>query len=114
MEDSSFEYKCPKCNCKKIYVKQTALHAGIYCSNCNAWIKWANFAELKKITNQISENIDDENMCIKTFHKYGGVMKMRCSFCNILLYSSDAEPTAGQFSLVNAKFCPNCGKKFFS
>ena len=37
---------------------------------------------------------------------------IRCSECNCQLYHSAAPKPVGQFDLIDAKFCPKCGKKF--
>lgn len=44
--------------------------------------------------------------------RYGNVSTMMCRVCKCQLYRSDAKKPEGQFDLIEAKYCPMCGRKF--
>jgi hypothetical protein len=104
-------YKCPKCGCEKVYAKPNGRRMGVYCSDCNAWICWTTYKKM----NDIYKNLDVENLndkiAIRKILKRSGVTKMTCSKCQCLLYNSCFPKIEGQFDLVNANFCPRCGRK---
>lgn len=53
-----------------------------------------------------------ENESTRFIRRYRNVSNMTCRLCGCLLYRSDAKKPEGQFDLINAKYCPQCGKKF--
>lgn len=44
--------KCKKCGCANLAVKVVKMHTGIYCTQCGAFIKWANKDEARAIALQ--------------------------------------------------------------
>lgn len=41
---------CKNCGSNEFYIKKDGIHTGLYCKNCNSWIKWANKDELREFT----------------------------------------------------------------
>lgn len=105
------EYKCKNCNGNKVYAKPQGRRMGVYCAECNSWIAWTSYHNMKEIYKQIAEEDLNEKIAIRNLSKYGGVITMKCSKCNCLLYDSSQPRAEGQFDLVNAKYCPNCGRE---
>lgn len=104
------DYKCKKCGCNKVYAKPSSRRIGIYCSNCDTWICWTTYQKMRELYKEKSlENLNDK-VTLKKITKYGGITTMRCSNCECLLYNSCMPKVQGQFDLVNAKFCPKCGR----
>ena len=50
--------KCKKCGGTNGYLKVGDVHTGLYCSQCNSWIKWISKNELEILNN--GENIINE------------------------------------------------------
>ena len=48
----------------------------------------------------------------KRIVRYSGNTIVKCSQCGCLLYRSNAPKPEGQFDLINAVFCPQCGREF--
>lgn len=109
---SSMEYTCKKCGCKKVYAKPSGRRMGVYCSECNEWITWTTYANMQSIYKEISEDPTSLNDSVspRRIKKYGGSTKMSCSKCGCLLFNSIFPKVKGQFDLVNASYCPNCGR----
>lgn len=104
---------CPRCGSTKTTVKQTKQRTGLYCVECSKWLQWLwSGKEIKKAYDDMFVAGDLEGKGYKKIFKYGGNTTIRCSTCNCLLYSSKAGEPIGQFDLINAKFCPNCGLEF--
>ena len=105
------EYKCPKCGCEKVYAKPQGRRMGVYCADCNTWIRFTTYKKMKDIYNNLDEeNLNDE-VSVRRIKKLGNVTRMYCSKCQCLLYNSNYSKIEGQFDLVNANFCPRCGRK---
>lgn len=104
-------FECKKCGQTDVFVKQVGKQTGLYCSNCSAWIKWLTKEEIKNVFKYIKEQSDDENVSPRAFVKKNGITIIKCSECGCQLYNSNAPKPLGQFDLIEAKFCPQCGKK---
>ena len=48
----------------------------------------------------------------KEKHIDSGDVELRCPICKSLLYDSYFPKPQGQYNLINAKYCPECGVKF--
>ena len=83
----------------------------IYCLDCNSWICFTKYKEMLEIYKQIEESELNDDIAIRRIFKRSGITRMNCSRCDCLLYSSSQPKILGQFDLVDAKFCPNCGRK---
>lgn len=59
------EIKCNKCGGTTGYLKAGNVHTGLYCSQCNSWIKWVSKNEIsilesdESISNDIFEEVID-------------------------------------------------------
>lgn len=104
-------YKCQECGCEKVYAKPSGRRMGVYCSNCNSWICWTTYSKMTELYKKIEEQDLNDNVAIRKIFKRSGVTRMNCSKCGCLLYNSCYSSPEGQFDLVNAKFCPNCGRE---
>lgn len=105
------EYKCVQCGNHTVYAKPNGRRMGIYCSKCNSWIAWTTYAKMCEIYKTIEEQPLNDDVAIRKIFKRSGITTMKCSKCDCLLYNSCKTRPQGQFDLVNAKFCPNCGRK---
>lgn len=38
--------KCNKCGCEKFYTKKNGTQTGLYCKECNSWVKWLSKKEI--------------------------------------------------------------------
>ena len=103
------KFKCSKCECTEVHIRQAGKHTGLYCSKCNAWIKWLSKPEVKEAYEYIKKSYDDKKVSFRTFHKRNGATVIRCSECGCQLYHSNMPKPQGQFDLIDAKFCPLCG-----
>lgn len=54
----------------------------------------------------------NEDESTRYVRRYSNVSIMTCRKCGCLLYRSNAQKPEGQFDLINAKYCPECGRKF--
>lgn len=104
-------YECKKCGQTEVYVKQVGKQTGLYCSKCSAWIKWLTKPEIKEVYEVIKEYYKDRDIAFRTFIKRNGATIIKCSECNCQLYNSNMPKPQGQFDLIEAKFCPQCGKE---
>lgn len=105
------KYKC-KCGCEDTYVKPSSRRIGVYCHDCDSWIDWIKYQKaIELYKNQDISSLGDMVAIRKIFRK-SGITTMRCSECGCLLYNSCKPKIEGQFDLVNAKFCPKCGREF--
>lgn len=105
------EFKCPKCENTKVYAKPQGRRMGVYCSNCSSWIAWTTYSNMKKIYKQIKLEDLPDNIAMRDIFKRNKITTMKCSKCSCLLYNSCQPKAKGQFDLVNANYCPNCGRE---
>jgi len=84
---------------------------GVYCLDCGAWIAWAKYSEMIEIYKNISDDELNDRLAKRKIYKRSGITNMKCSKCHCLLYDSRYPKTIGQFNLVDAKYCPRCGRE---
>ena len=104
-------YECQKCGCTDVYAKPSGRRIGLYCNDCNTWICWTTYAKMRDIYKTKDESELNDKVALKKIFKRSGITTMRCSKCDCLLYNSCKPKAQGQFNLVNAKFCPKCGRE---
>ena len=61
--------------------------------------------------NKISKEDLGENAALRNIKKRNSVITMKCTNCGCLLFNSLFPHPQGQFNLLNAGFCPSCGKR---
>ena len=108
------KYVCPKCGCTNVYPKpnETRRKIGVYCAECKSWINWVNFQTAQEIYENLEQRIrDNDKIAIKKITQRDGTTIVRCSKCKCLFYNSLMPRVTGQFDLINAKFCPECGRE---
>lgn len=104
---------CEKCGSKNLKVKQSNTKTGLYCSDCGALVQWLKRkVDIREAYNILLNNNDVRGKAIKKVVKYGRTTTIRCEKCNCLLFTSSVGVPYGQFDLIDAKFCPNCGVEF--
>lgn len=106
------DYRCAKCDTTDVFINQAGKQTGLYCSNCSAWIKWLTKEEIKEVSEYIKERHGDKDAAMRVFKKRLGATIIRCSECGCQLYNSSTPKPQGQFDLIDAKYCPQCGKEF--
>lgn len=106
-------FKCLKCGGNMPSIKQINSSTGMYCRDCGAWQKWlVKRTEIAEVQQYIKEHLSEkDNRSERFFYKRNGVTTIKCSQCNCLLHTSGMPIPQGQFNLLNATFCPNCGCK---
>ena len=105
------KYKCKECGSEKVYAKPSGRRMAVYCSDCNSWICWTTYKKMIEIYKKLEEQDLPDNVAIRRIYKRSGITRMNCSKYNCLLYSSCYNSPEGQYDLVNAKYCPECGRE---
>lgn len=105
------EYECKKCGCTKVFAKPAGRSMGVYCQDCGAWIANITYTKMKDLYNKISKEDLGENAALRNIKKRNSVITMKCTNCGCLLFNSLFPHPQGQFNLLNAGFCPSCGKR---
>ena len=105
------DFECPKCGSHKVYAKPKNRRMGVYCAECNTWITWTTYSHMQEIYHNLEAEDLPDNISLRHIRKRSGVTTMKCSKCGCLLYDSSQPKIMGQFDLVNANYCPNCGKE---
>ncbi|MGN0394922.1 MAG: hypothetical protein ACI4EF_06130 [Coprococcus sp.] len=104
---------CTQCQSNEYYAKPSGKRIGIYCANCDGWIRWIKYSDYLKIyADKLNEPMKDNEALKKIYKSPRRIVTMHCSECGCPLYDSSKPPVKFRFNLVNAKFCPKCGRKF--
>lgn len=83
----------------------------VYCSDCNEFISFTTYKKMVELYKLIEEKDLNDDVALRRIYKRSGITRMNCSKCDCLLYSSLQSKILGQFDLVNASYCPKCGRK---
>ena len=105
------EFVCPNCGQTRVYVKPSGRRMSVHCADCNTWITWTTYRNAVKIYDNLQEENLNDAVSVRKILKRKSNTKMTCSKCGCLLYNSDFPKVLGQYNLVNAKFCPECGRE---
>lgn len=100
---------CKKCKSSNYEIRQAKTKTGAYCKDCGAWIKWVKNEERNSYYKEELSKPGNENKVARSYFKKGGITRIKCGRCKCQLYNSNAPEPIGQFNLVDAKFCPQCG-----
>lgn len=49
-------YACKKCGSVNLRLENKGTAIGLYCNDCNSWIKWVSKKELTQVQNEIEKN----------------------------------------------------------
>jgi len=94
-------FVCKKCGCTKYVIdKENGVHIGMYCVNCNSWIKWISKKEaqlLENYSHNANQNDNEQHNCEYCDKEWG----MCDSITNRFVI-----PPEGHIN-----YCPMCGKK---
>ena len=104
--------ECEKCGCNKVYAKPSSRRIELYCADCDAWICWTTYAKMCELYKKKDDSDLNDKVALKKILKKNRIITMRCSKCDCLLYNSTKPKVQYRFNLVNAKFCPQCGREF--
>lgn len=104
-------YTCKKCGSNRVYAKPTGRTIGVYCVDCGEWICQTTYSKMLDMYRSLTNEDLGTNIALREIRKRSGVTMMRCKDCRCLLYSSLFPNPQGQFNLLNAKYCPQCGKE---
>lgn len=105
-------YSCRKCNSENIQIRQAHKRTGLYCKDCGAWIQWVTYREAQRMHDHLKKKGFADNKAFKRVCRSGTHTIIRCSECDTQLYHTNAPAPVGQFDLIDAVFCPKCGKEF--
>ena len=109
----AMKHSCNKCKSKNIYVKQANTRTGLYCADCGAWIQWLTYRETMRAYEYMKNNdMLPDDVAYKRCGRFGNSTIVKCSNCGCQLFHSTAPKPIGQFDLIDADFCPSCGRKF--
>ena len=94
-------FVCKKCGCTKYVIdKENGVHIGMYCSNCNSWIKWISKKEAQLLENNLcsdNQNGNEQDNCEYCDKEWGMCDSITNRFVT---------PPEGHIN-----YCPICGKK---
>ena len=106
-------FVCERCGSTNLKVLQVNSKTGLYCAECKSFIRWLNRKiDVREAYERLIPKDAVVGKAIKKIIKYGRTTTIRCEKCDCLLFSSNETRPAGQFDLIDAKFCPNCGVEF--
>lgn len=54
-------YVCKKCGSVNLRLENKGTAIGLYCNDCNSWIKWVSKKELTQVQNEIEKNAKELN-----------------------------------------------------
>lgn len=54
-------YVCKKCGSVNLRLENKGTATGLYCNDCNSWIKWVSKKELAQVQNEIEKNVKELN-----------------------------------------------------
>lgn len=54
-------YVCKKCGSVNLRLENKGTATGLYCNDCNSWIKWVSKKELTQVQNEIEKNVKELN-----------------------------------------------------
>lgn len=54
-------YACKKCGSVNLRLENKGITIGLYCNDCNSWIKWVSKKELAQVQNEIEKNVKELN-----------------------------------------------------
>lgn len=106
------DFECKKCGSEYIGVKTIEGKAKIYCKDCGAFIKNIDYKELNAVFRYMKRYGYDDGKTFKNISNRNGYSLLRCANCGCQLYRTGAPRPVGQFDLLDAKFCPQCGREF--
>lgn len=103
---------CKKCGRNNFEVRQANSKTGLYCKDCGAWNKWLSNKERNEYYKEEMAKSMNRGKVARSFTKRGEISIIKCGSCGCQLYNSKAPNPIGQFNLLYAKFCPQCGIEF--
>lgn len=107
------KYSCKKCKSENIHVRQANKRTGMYCTDCGAWIQWLTYREtLRTYDHMEKKNLIPKDKAYKRSGRFKASTIVKCSNCGCQLFHSDSPKPLGQFDLIDAKYCPLCGREF--
>lgn len=68
-------YSCKNCSSTNLRLEGKGTAIGLYCNDCNSWIKWVSKKELGQVKNEIEQNIKDTKEDKKLNFEYEQVGK---------------------------------------
>lgn len=100
---------CKKCESNNYEIKQSKTKTGAFCKDCGAWIKWVKSEEINNYYKTELSKPENKDKVKRSILNRNGITRILCDRCKCQLYNSNAPEPIGQFNLLNAKFCPQCG-----
>lgn len=106
------EYICPDCGSTQVYVKPVHRRYDIRCSKCDKLITSTTYQKAKELYDVLKNKDLPDNLTLKKIRKKNNVTRISCLKCGCLLYCDLYKKAEGQYDLVEAIYCPRCGRKF--
>lgn len=70
-------YNCKKCGSKKVVLEESGCQTGLYCSECNSWIKWVDKKEKPVVLNYIESLNNKEEIDKDILLEIGNILGQR-------------------------------------
>lgn len=105
--------KCRLCGSEHLELRVVRNRTAIYCASCGKFNRWVtSTGEIKRLYSHLAEKGLIEHKGFKVFARFGDNVTIRCGECGCHLYATKAGEPEGQFDLINAAYCPQCGIEF--
>lgn len=105
-------FECKKCRSKNLTIKSVTGRNALYCKDCNTFLQWLDYDSVMFMHEYLQDQEGNELKAYKRMIKKENATVLKCSECNTQLYNSSCPKPQGQYDLINARFCPVCGREF--
>jgi DNA-directed RNA polymerase subunit RPC12/RpoP len=106
-----FRYICKKCSSERLTLYRDGNLIGLRCLQCGSWVTWTSRAMIEKDYKYIKQFPENDNIQMVVFTTKLGHKIAKCGNCRCTLYELGAPRPIYQFNLVDALYCPACGKQ---
>lgn len=100
--------KCDKCGCTKFYTETKGSQIGLYCRDCNKWVKWLSKKDYEAFKRSGSIVIEEHNKV----HCVTSDGKMRAQLEKLVFYiekeidkEMSKEPLSVEDSIRKSSYC---------
>ena len=84
----------------------------MFCKECGKLVQWILDKDLDDVYLQIkARTIKPNEKATRKVTRNGNITIIKCGNCGCQLHNSRV-PVVGQFDLIDAVYCPKCGREF--
>lgn len=109
--NDDFRYICKKCGSERLTLYRDGQLIGLRCLQCDSWVMWTSRGKIKEDYKYIKQFPENDNIQMVNFTAKFGHKVAKCGNCRCTLYEVGAPRPIYQFNLVEALYCPKCGKQ---